>query len=98
METTNEKKQAYRKKIESQLQEWEAKIDVLRAKAEKSKAEAKVEYLDRIETLRRRQEALAGRARELKSSSDAAWNELKSGIERGMNDLKESIKQASSYF
>jgi hypothetical protein len=39
-----EQKESYQKKIESQLDEWRADIDRLRAKAKNATAETKLKY------------------------------------------------------
>ena len=47
-----DKRKAYIEKLEAQLEEWDAKIDLLKAKSKKAKAEAKIEYYNKIETFR----------------------------------------------
>ena len=47
----NDKRKAYEEKIDAQLEEWNAQIALLKAKAEKGKAEAKIEYFKTIEAL-----------------------------------------------
>ena len=37
-------KEVYIEKLEAQLKEWSAKIDVLEAKAEKAEADTKIKY------------------------------------------------------
>jgi hypothetical protein len=42
-----ESKKAYQEKMEAQLKEWSARIDLLKAKADKAKAEAKTSIMKR---------------------------------------------------
>ena len=46
------RKEAYQEKIEAQLKEWSAKINELKAKAEKAAAEKKTELHKMIDNLR----------------------------------------------
>ena len=39
-----DKRKAYEEKFDAQLKEWSAEIALLNAKADKAKAEAKIEY------------------------------------------------------
>ena len=45
-------KEAYQEKFDAQLRGWSAKIDELMAKADKAKAEAKIEYCEQSENLK----------------------------------------------
>ena len=93
-----ENKEAYRKKLEAQMREWSAKIDLLKARADQAEAESKIEYSDRIEDLRQRKEALQAKLRELQNASDAAWKDIKVGTERAAADLRDALQSAFSKF
>jgi DNA repair exonuclease SbcCD ATPase subunit len=97
-EKVSKKKAIYERKIETQLKEWGAQIDVLKAKAEKSKAEAKVAYLKQIEELRKKQESVKGKVHELRASGDEAWEDVKKGVDNALADLKKALKRAASRF
>jgi len=71
-----EKKEAYRNKLEAQMREWSAKIDLLKARADQAEAEAKIEYNKRIEDLRQKKEALKAKLDDLRNASDAASCQL----------------------
>lgn len=93
-----ENKEAYREKLEAQLREWSAKIDLLKAKADQAEADAKIDYKNRIEDIRHRKEVLQAKLKELQKASDAAWKDVKAGTERAAADLKEALKSALSKF
>jgi uncharacterized coiled-coil DUF342 family protein len=93
-----ENKEAYREKLEAQMREWSAKIDILKAKADQAEAESKIEYKNRIEDLRKRKEALQEKVKELQNASDAAWKDIKAGTERAAADLKDALQSAFSKF
>jgi len=91
-------KEAYRQKLEAQMREWSAKIDVMKAKADQAEADAKIEYQNRIEDLRQKKEALQAKLSELQNASDAAWKDIKAGTERAAADLKDALQSALSKF
>jgi nucleotide-binding universal stress UspA family protein len=98
METVPKKKKAYVEKMEAQLKEWGIQIDLLKAKAEKSKAEVKIKYLEQIQELKNKQEAAKHRLRQLRGSGDEAWADFKEGVDNALGDLKKSLKKAVSRF
>lgn len=91
-------KQAYEKKLESQLDEWSAEIDKLKAKADSAEADAQLEYYKKIEELRSMQEAANEKLGELKEASDDAWEDLKAGMDSAWDSLSRSIKSATARF
>jgi septation ring formation regulator EzrA len=97
-ERVSAKKKAYVEKMEAQLKEWGGDIDVLKAKAEKSKAEAKIAYLKQIEELKKKQGSVKKNLRELRGSGDEAWEDFKGGVEDAVKDLKRAFKRAASRF
>jgi multidrug resistance efflux pump len=93
-----ESKKAYQEKMEAQLREWSAKIDLLKAKADKAKAEVKIKYYEKIEELRADQETARQKLQELKGSGEEAWGELKGGVDKAIGDLKEGLNRALAKF
>jgi nucleotide-binding universal stress UspA family protein len=98
METVSKKKKAYVEKMEAQLKQWSTEIDILKAKAEKAKAEAKITYLKQIEELRSKQESVKQKVHELRESGDEAWEDFRKGAEDAFNDMKKALKRAASRF
>jgi nucleotide-binding universal stress UspA family protein len=97
-EEKSEKRKAYQEKIENQLKEWAAKIDELKAKAEKSKAEVKIKYLEQIQELKSKQETVKQKLHELRESGDEAWGDFKEGVEDALGEMKKALKRAVSRF
>ena len=93
-----EQKEAYQGKMETQLQEWGAKIDELTAKAEHATLEAKVKYHEQLKILQIKREAAQGKFNELKNASGGAWEDLKSGMENAWNDMKQAAEDAIAKF
>ena len=66
----------------TQLEEWNAQVALLKAKADKGKAEAKIEYYKTIEALQHKQDEARTKLHELKTAGDEAWEDLKTGAEK----------------
>ena len=98
IETVSKKRKVYVDKAESQLKKWGTEIDVLKAKADKAKAEARITYLKQIEELRSKQESVKQKVHELKESGDEAWEDFTKGVEEAFKDMKKALKQAASRF
>ncbi|MDK2849329.1 MAG: hypothetical protein PWP34_2682 [Desulfuromonadales bacterium] len=93
-----ESKEAYEKKLQAQLDEWNAEIAKLKAKADKAEAEARIEYHQRIEELRAMQETARSKLDKLKAAGDNAWQDLKEGLDQAWEDLGKAVKAARSRF
>ena len=92
------KKEAYEKKLKSQLDEWSAEIDKLKAKADSAEADAQLKYHEEIEALRTMQENAKNKLNELKEAGDSAWEDLSAGIGSAWSSMSDAIKSATSRF
>ena len=93
-----DKRKAYEEKFDAQLKEWSAEIALLNAKADKAKAEVKIEYYKTIETLQGKQDAAKMKLQELRTAGDDAWEDLKTGAEKVWTEVKTAFQSASSRF
>ena len=80
------------------MKEWTAKMDVLKAKAEKAKGEAKIKYYEETEDLRTKQKLAKQKLQDLRESGDDAWEELKAGGDKALDDLRDALNRAASRF
>lgn len=94
----NDKRKAYEEKLDAQMEEWSAQIALLKAGADKRKAEAKIEYYRTIEALQKRQDEARAKLHELKSAGDEAWEDLKTGAEKAWDEIKTAFHEAISKF
>jgi uncharacterized coiled-coil DUF342 family protein len=88
----------YIRKMQAKLEEWNAEIDTLTAKASEVKADVKNEYNEQIESLKLKQVAARQKIEVLQHSGESAWEDLKSGIELAWNAMGEAIDSARSRF
>jgi predicted nuclease with TOPRIM domain len=93
-----EKRDAYVQKLKAKLDEWNAEIDMLAAKADQAEAEAKIGYDRRLEDLCAKRTELEEKIAELQQSSEGAWEDLKQGLENSWDILKASFSRAKSGF
>jgi len=84
---------AYHDKMEAQLKEISAKIDVYKAKAAKISADAKIEIEKEIARLRPMQESAQAKLAELRTSGSETWEELKVGIDKAWTDLTTAVER-----
>jgi hypothetical protein len=92
------KKEIYQEKWEAQLKQLRAKIDGLAARAEKARAEAKIEYAEGIDALKAKQEEVKKKLKQLKEASGEATKNLKTGVESALFDLKKAVESALRKF
>ena len=87
---------AYQQKVEAQINEWSAKLDVLKAKADKASAEAKLEINKKLESLHDLQGQAKAVVDKIKASSTDAWNDAKHGIEESWTKIATAVETAWS--
>lgn len=91
-------KEAYQEKLKAQLKEWQAKIDILQARAEKANAEVKLKYYRQVDDLRVKRDLIQKRYEELRHTGEDAWREIKTGLEKSRTDIKEAFERAAKKF
>jgi chromosome segregation ATPase len=94
MITLMRKKKHYHEKLDSQLEEWDSRIDLLALELKKHKTDATVEHEEQIEKLRNKQAALQEKVAALKQTRGKTWVDLKSSVEKGALELKASLDKA----
>jgi len=93
-----DKREAYRDLAKAQIKEWEAKIDLLKARGEKATAGAKIDMINAVEKLQAEKKALQKRIAEMMDSGGDAWEKLKDGMEKAMDEMKKSIDKTMEKF
>ena len=94
----SETRKAYEEKFDAQLTVWNAEIALLNAKADRAKAETKIEYYKTIDMLQSKHDAAQAKLQELKAAGDGAWRDLKTGAENVWTDVKTAFGSAHSRF
>jgi len=86
---------AYHDKMEAQLKEISAKVEVYKAKAAKLSADARIEIEKEIARLRPMQETARSKLAELRAASSEKWEELKVGVDKAWNDLTAAVENVA---
>jgi uncharacterized coiled-coil DUF342 family protein len=87
-------KEVYQEKLDAQFQQWSAKVDELKAKADQANTETQLEYYEQIEELRFKQAAAYAKLQELRNAGERAWGELKPGLEHALDNFKNAVEKA----
>jgi len=95
---TMDKMEAYREKLDEQLKEWKAKIEMLEKKAAEATGETETELMRAIGELRQKKEVVKGKCIELQKESSAAWDTLKEGVEKAASEFKSALDKVFSRF
>jgi archaellum component FlaC len=94
----SEKKEAYQKKVEAELEELEARINLLIAKAKNASADTRIKAQNKISLLKKKYEKVSKEISGLQSKSKEAWEEVTNGIDEALDDLKVSVDEAIEQF
>ena len=79
---------AFVQKVKSRLDQWNAEVDKLEAKASEAAADKRIQYKDQIQAIKERKADIQGRLKKLMDAGEDAWDELKSGIEKAMESAE----------
>ena len=91
-------KELYLQKMRAQLDEWKADVDILKAKASRTSADAQLKMNKQIEMLESKIEEGKTKLSELSSASEDAWESLKEGVESAWDSLKSAVSDAATKF
>ncbi len=93
-----ENREAYIRKLKAKIDEWNAEIDKLAAKAKRVKAEKEIEYHDQIEALRGKRGEVEEKIAELRKGGEATWEDLRKNVDRSWEALKEGYAAAKARY
>jgi ElaB/YqjD/DUF883 family membrane-anchored ribosome-binding protein len=91
-----EKKKAYQDRFQARIDEWEAKLEQLGARARKAEADLRLKLQDEESDLRKHLDEARDRLRELKAASGDGWEEIRAGADRLWTDLRAAWERAGS--
>ncbi len=79
---------AYIKKLEAQMDAWDAKIEELKAQGKSAQADAELNTNKQLEDLRELREQVRKELDRLRDSSDHAWEDIKQGADAAARRFK----------
>ena len=89
---------AYVQKLKTKLDEWNATIDKLQAKADQAEAETKIAYENQLADLQAMREDVDEKISEMEQADESALEDLKQGVENSWQILKVGFSNAKSEF
>ena len=91
-------REAYVKKMKAKLDEWDADIAKIEAKAEYAEANMKIKYNEKIDELKQQRKEATSKLHELQSAGDEAWEDIKTGLDSAWDSLGKAVSSALSRF
>ena len=91
-------KEAYKQKIEAELELAQAKLAKLKARAKSSAADARIKNAKQVNELEQKFDATKTKLKELGEASDDAWEDLKGGVESAWGALSAAFRNAAAKF
>lgn len=83
-------------KMEEQLKLWDAKLDVIVAKAKVAGAQAKIEHHKQIDAIKAKRAQAQAKFNEFKAAGSEKWDKFKAGLEVAWNDLEAAFNEFKS--
>ena len=89
-----EARELHKKKAEAQLHEWSAKIDVMKAQADKMTAQARLDMKPTLDGVQAKFDAAKAKLGEIASATDDKWTETVKDVDNAWEDLKSAAAGA----
>ncbi len=91
-------KEAYKQKMEAELELAQAKLAELKAQAKSYAADLRIEYAKQVDELEQKVDVTKGKLKELGEASDDTWEQIKAGVESAWGTLSAAIQNAAAKF
>ncbi len=91
-------KEAYKQKIEAELELAKAQLEQLQAQAKISSADAAMEFSKEIDDLEMNVGNAKTKLKDLEDADDTTWENIKDGADHAWNSLKTSVGNAAAKF
>lgn len=91
-------KEAYKQKMEAEVELAQAKVAELKAQAKSSAADASIKYATQIEELEHGVDATKVKLKELGDAGDDNWERFKDGVEGAWGKLSTAVRDTAAKF
>ena len=91
-------REAYRQKMEAELDLAKAKLAEFKAQAENSAADARIKHAEQFDKLEQEVDALKDKMKELGASNEDSWELVKGGLESSWDALSTTIQRVAAKF
>lgn len=94
---TIQQKDAFQRKIQTELEEVQVRITQLRGQVEHASGEARADIQTSIGELEKKKQLVNKKAEAIHSATASSWEQVKSKTAAAMDDLRKSLKRALSH-
>ncbi len=94
---TIQQKDAFQRKVQTELDEMQVRITQLRGQVKHASAEARADIQKAIGELEKKKDLAQKKAEEIHSATASSWEQVKSKTSAAMDDLRDSFTRARSY-
>jgi len=91
-------KEAYKQKIEAELELVQAKLAEFKARAKSLTADARIRHAAQVDDLEQKVDTTKAKLKELGEASEANWEQLKDGVEHIWGTLQSTLHDIVSNF
>jgi hypothetical protein len=94
---TIQQKDAFQRKVRTELDEMQVRITELRGQVKHASAEAKTDIQKAVSDLEKKKDLAEKKAKEIQSATASSWEQVKSKTSAAVDDLRESLNRAKSH-
>jgi ribosome-interacting GTPase 1 len=94
---TIQQKDAFQRKVQTELDEMQVRIRHLRGQVKHASAEAQADLQKAIKELEKKKDLASKKVEAIHSATASSWEQVKSKTEAAMDDLRDSLNRALSY-
>ena len=94
---TIQQKDAFQRKVQTELDEMKVRIRQLRGQVKHASAEARADLQKAIGELEKKKDLANKKVKAIHSATASSWEQVKSKTEAAMDDLRDSLKRALSH-
>jgi len=95
---TIQQKDAFQRKVQTELDEIQVHITQLRGQVEHASVEARADIRKAIVELEKKKNLVRKKAQDIHSATASSWEQVKSKTEAAMDDLRDSVNRTLSHF
>lgn len=85
-------RELYKQKVEAQIHEWSATLDVLKARTEKLTVQAKLDMQPSIDAVHAKYDAAKAKLDKIGAATDDTWDEVVKDVDHAWSDLKAAVE------
>jgi esterase/lipase len=95
---TIQQKDAFQRKVQTELDEMQVRITQLRGQVKHVSAEARTDIQKAIVELEKKKDLANKKAQEIHSATASSWEQVKSKTSAAMDDLRDAVNRTLSHF